>query len=93
MTLHLLKAFYFYPSIFFLLSPYTTEQWLAYHWWYAYHSLSNPALENSKLVLDIPVEEHIKHSKQHTVNSNPHSSTADDSINWKQTVAFPTQQI
>jgi hypothetical protein len=29
---------------FFLLSLCTTEQCLAYHWWYAYHSLRNPAL-------------------------------------------------
>jgi hypothetical protein len=29
---------------FFLLSPCTTELWLVYHWWYAYHSLRNPDL-------------------------------------------------
>jgi hypothetical protein len=28
----------------FLPSPYTTEQWLVYHWWYAYHSLISSAL-------------------------------------------------
>jgi hypothetical protein len=29
---------------FFLLCPCATEQWLAYHWWYAYHRLRNLAL-------------------------------------------------
>jgi hypothetical protein len=29
---------------FFTICPYTTEQWLAYHWWYAFHSLRNPYL-------------------------------------------------
>jgi hypothetical protein len=33
----------FHPFVF-LLSPCVTEQWLAYHWWYAYYSLGNPAL-------------------------------------------------
>jgi hypothetical protein len=37
--------FIFYPSIFSVLSPYTTEEWLPYHWWYAYHSLINPGIE------------------------------------------------
>jgi hypothetical protein len=31
---------------FFLLSPCTTEQWLAYIWWYAYHSVRNPGLRH-----------------------------------------------
>jgi hypothetical protein len=34
--------FYF----FFLLCPCTTEHWLAYQWWYAYHSLRNLSLED-----------------------------------------------
>jgi hypothetical protein len=32
---------------FFLLSYCAIEQWLAYYWWYAYHTLRNPVLENS----------------------------------------------
>jgi hypothetical protein len=41
--LHLLKIFY--PFEFFLQCPCTTEQWLAYHWWYTYHNLRNPVLD------------------------------------------------
>jgi hypothetical protein len=37
--------FLFFNLRFFLLSPYTSEQWLAYHWWYAYHSLRNRDLD------------------------------------------------
>jgi hypothetical protein len=33
---------YFFPFDFFLLRLCTTEQWLAYHWWYAYHIFRNP---------------------------------------------------
>jgi hypothetical protein len=29
---------------YFLLRQYTTEQWMADHWWYAYHSLRHPGL-------------------------------------------------
>jgi len=36
--------FIFWPLIFFLICPRTTEQLLAYHWWYAYHTLRNPDL-------------------------------------------------
>jgi hypothetical protein len=45
-------SFRFLYFDFFLLSPCTTEQWLTCHWWYAYHSLINPASEylNSHLI-------------------------------------------
>jgi hypothetical protein len=32
-------------SLDFFLSPCTTEQWLAYHWTHAYHSLINAVLD------------------------------------------------
>jgi hypothetical protein len=38
--------FYILSFDCFLLSPCTTNQWLAYHWWYAYHSLMNPDVED-----------------------------------------------
>jgi hypothetical protein len=45
--------FIFYPLIFFLLCPCTTEQWLSYHWWYDYHSLRNPGVDGSHFMLPI----------------------------------------
>jgi hypothetical protein len=39
-------SFSFFSLRFFLPSPNSTEQWLAYHWWYAYHSLRNSDLKD-----------------------------------------------
>jgi hypothetical protein len=48
MQLNLLKEITFISLSFdfFLLCPCTTEHWLAYQWWYAYHSFRNLALED-----------------------------------------------
>jgi hypothetical protein len=47
MQLHLLKEniFIILPFDFLLLCPCTTEQCMAYHWWYAYRSLRNHVLD------------------------------------------------
>lgn len=37
--------FTFLSFDFYLLSPYTTKQWMTYHWCYEYHSLRNAVLE------------------------------------------------
>jgi hypothetical protein len=44
----LLKDNFFLSFEFLLLYPCTTEQWLALHWWYAYHSLKNPCLAHTE---------------------------------------------
>jgi hypothetical protein len=38
-------VFTFLSFDFYLLNPYTTKQWMTYHWCYEYHSLRNAVLE------------------------------------------------
>jgi hypothetical protein len=40
------RIFLFLSFDFFLLRPCTAEQWLAYHWWYAYHTLRYPVIDD-----------------------------------------------